>query len=65
MRNLTPGLAAARLVQLLAADAIGDLVDVIGDAGVRDALLSAMHRCRGITSDELAAAALSPPGKAA
>lgn len=51
--------AAQRLVQLLATDIVGDLLDVIGDADVRDLTLKILHRCRGLASDETEAAKLA------
>lgn len=53
--------ACKRLTQLLALDAVGDLVSAIGDADVADLLLKAMARCRGLASDADDAARLAPP----
>ena len=50
--------AARRLVDLLRLDLVGDLLDVLDDADVRDLALKLMHRCRGIASDEDEALAL-------
>jgi hypothetical protein len=62
--ELTRGAAARRLVQLLATDIVGDLLDVVADPEVRDLALKTLHRCRGIATDEDAARALTP-GRAA
>ncbi|MCU1282876.1 MAG: hypothetical protein JWM53_6422 [bacterium] len=52
--------AAHQLGQLLAIDAVGSLLDAIGDANLRDLVLKVMARCREIAVDEAIAHEMRP-----